>query len=89
MHLRSSRPLGQSIAETMSRATTKKSKTLFVGKCEANLEHSSSKSDFLSMVGSEELGFVPPIDMARDKGKGPMNPFCNLPRVQPKASLLV
>ena len=75
MHLRSGRLLGQSILDTASRATTHESKTLSVGKCEACLEHSSSESKFSSMVGSEELGFVPPSDMPRDKGKGPVNPF--------------
>ena len=27
------------------------------------------------MAGSEEMGFIPPTDIARYKGKGPMNPF--------------
>ena len=27
------------------------------------------------MAGSEEIGFILPIDKTRDKGKGPMNPF--------------
>ena len=75
MHLRSGRLLGQSIVDTASRATTHESKTLFVEKCEACLEHSSSESEFSSMAGSEELGFVPPSDIPRDKGKGPVNPF--------------
>ena len=28
-----------------------------------------------TQVGSEEVGFVPPSDMPRDKGKGLVNPF--------------
>ena len=59
----------------MSKVATTKSRTIFVGKCGAILEYSSSKRNFSSMARREELGFDPPIDMARHKEKGLVNPF--------------